>query len=97
MTHYEYPATYASNPRMASYKGRLWVRLTFKDGRVEDGTVQNDLFNIDPSCPVFEYWKVGNERAFVETNSLARVEVMGVLGVPDKDKRSARRTSKKES
>lgn len=72
--------SFAARPKLAG----LWIRLYFRDGDSLEGVLPNNLllldgagFHIVPPDPGFQ-----NQRLFVPSAALNRVEVLGVIGSP---------------
>lgn len=71
--------TFLSRPKANG----LWVRVTFRDGELLEGTMPNELsgeasgFAIVPPDPTFQ-----NQRMFVPRDAVRAVEVLGVIGSP---------------
>ena len=69
--------SFRSRPRQSG----LWVRMIFKDSEILEGLMPNNLLEIDPSgfyiTPPDVY--SNNLQVFVPRNSLAEMEVLGVI------------------
>jgi hypothetical protein len=82
--------TFAARPKSPG----LWVRLVFRDHDTTEGTIPNNLLQVEPFG--FSIIPPDSQSIFVPRAALTDVQVLGVIGSPLKRKPAKKQPPKEE-